>query len=135
MLQTPPSLEWKGDDVLKTESVRDLVSASVGVWTRSNSEWSGLYIRDPLSTPKSAVTIFVDGLDKLDVTPKPAFTYKTAGDSDSIHADFDTWDTQNPSDDIVNVDLEKVDEHVSCNIFLCCIKFQGFLNFFKNWNN
>ncbi|KAL5282796.1 ATP6AP2 family protein [Megaselia abdita] len=119
VLQSPSSLEWKGNDVLKTDSVKDLVSASVGSWACSNSEFGGLYIRDPFSTPKSSVTVFVDGLDSLSVTAKPQKTYKTVGDSYSIPADFDIWDSEKPSDDIVNVDLEKVDEHSEtfANIF------------------
>lgn len=98
---------------MKTGSIRDVICASVGAWTSSNSEWGGLYVRDPLSTPKSAATIFVDGLESLSVASKPQKTYRTVGDSEIIPADFDIWDSEKPSDDIVNVDLEKVDEHVS----------------------
>lgn len=101
---------------MRTSSVRDLVCAAVGAWTHANSEWTGLYIVDPLSTPKSSVTVFVDGLESLSVASKPTKTYKTVGDSEIIPADFDNWDSEKPSDDIVNVDLEKVDENVS---FLC----------------
>lgn len=98
---------------MKTGSVRDVVSASVGTWTHTNSEWGGLYIKDPLFTPKSSVTIFVDGIESLRVLAKPHKIYRTVGDSETIPADFDIWDSEKPSDNIVNVDLEKVDEHVS----------------------
>lgn len=120
-------MEWKGDDVLKTGSVRDVVCASVGGWTETNSVWGGLYIRDPLSTPKSSVTMFVDGIDSLtlSVSVKPQKMYKTVGDSETIPADFDIWDSEKPSDDIVNVDLEKVDEHVSFTKYCLWLTLTG----------
>lgn len=99
---------------MKTASVRDVICASVGAWTPANTEWRGLYITDPLSTPKSSVTIVVDGLESLSVSSKPHKTYRTVGDSETIPADFEIWNSEKPSDDIVNVDLEKLDEHVSC---------------------
>lgn len=103
--------------MLKTGSVKDLVSASIGIWTSTNSEWGGLYISDPLSFPTSSVTILIDGIVSLVLPSKSLKTYRTVGDSETIPADFDIWDTERPSDDIVNVDLEKVDEHVSLYIY------------------
>lgn len=102
---------------MRTVSVRDVVCASVGAWTPANSEWRGLYVTDPLSTAKSSLTILIDGIESLSVSAKPHKTYKTVGESDTIGADFDIWNSEKPSDDIVNVDLEKVDEHVSFTLY------------------
>ncbi|KAJ6638286.1 ATPase H(+)-transporting accessory protein 2 [Pseudolycoriella hygida] len=66
ILQSPKSLSFKGNDRLDSESLADVLAASLGFSVTHPCDWKGLYINDPFSPAKGVVAIVVDGVNEFD---------------------------------------------------------------------
>ncbi|CAB3235562.1 unnamed protein product [Arctia plantaginis] len=65
VLYNPPSLKFSRTAKTLESVLKEIISASLGLSVDENTEWKGLYVLDPFSTPEAAVTVFVDGVSDL----------------------------------------------------------------------
>lgn len=65
VLSSPKSVEFKGNSDLPSESLSEVLSATLGYSIQSSNVWDGLYVNDPFNTAKSVVSIVVEGADDL----------------------------------------------------------------------
>jgi hypothetical protein len=65
VLSSPKSVEFKGNSDLPSESLSEVLSATLGYSIQSSNVWDGLYVNDPFNTAKSVVSIVVEGSDDL----------------------------------------------------------------------
>lgn len=50
---------------MPSESLSDVLSATLGYSVQSSKVWDGLFVNDPFKTAKSVVSIVVEGVDDL----------------------------------------------------------------------
>lgn len=65
VLNTPKSIEFKGNSDLPAESLSEVLSATLGYSIQSSNIWDGLYVNDPFNTAKSVVSVVVEGAGDL----------------------------------------------------------------------
>lgn len=65
MLNSPKSVEFKGESELSAESLSDVLSATLGYSIDGLQSFDGLYMNDPFNTAKSVVSVVVEGVDSL----------------------------------------------------------------------
>lgn len=65
VLNSPKSIDFKGTSSLPSESVSEVLAASLG-YSVSGSKWDGLYVNDPFNSAKGVVSIVVEGVEDLD---------------------------------------------------------------------
>lgn len=66
ILQSPKSLSFKGTDRLESESLADVLAASLGFSVTHPSDWKGLYINDPFNPATGVVAVVIDGPNNFD---------------------------------------------------------------------
>lgn len=57
---------FKGHDPLKETLLTDLYSASLSFTIEQDSNWNGMYLKDPFHLPETLVVTFVEGISSLD---------------------------------------------------------------------
>lgn len=65
MLSSPKSIEFKGTSDLPSESLSDVLAATLGYSINASPAWDGLFVNDPFSTAKSVVTVVIEGAEDL----------------------------------------------------------------------
>ncbi|CAH0399151.1 unnamed protein product [Chilo suppressalis] len=65
VLHSPKSLKFTGSSKTLESQLKEIFSASLGLSVEENSEWNGLSIVDPFSTPEAIVEVYVDGVSSL----------------------------------------------------------------------
>ncbi|CAG9787251.1 unnamed protein product [Diatraea saccharalis] len=65
ILHSPKSLKFSGSMKTLESQLKEVFSASLGLSVEENSEWNGLSINDPFSTPEAVVEVYVDGVSTL----------------------------------------------------------------------
>jgi renin receptor len=71
ILQSPKSLSFKGNDRLESESLADVLAASLGFSVTHPSDWKGLYINDPFAPATGVVAVVIDGVNSFDHVNSP----------------------------------------------------------------
>ncbi|CAO1433769.1 unnamed protein product [Diamesa serratosioi] len=108
ILNSPKSIDFKGSSSLTSDSVSEVLAASLG-YSVSGSNWDGLFVNDPFNTAKGVLSVVVEGVESLDF--KDAKTYNLIGDynfEDALHSKV-----LEHSDLAVDVDIvDKLDEPV-----------------------
>lgn len=67
VLNTPKSIEFKGDSEVPAESLSSVLSATLGYSIDGLSSWDGLFVNDPFNAAKSVVSVVVEGVDSLNL--------------------------------------------------------------------
>jgi hypothetical protein len=67
VVNSPKSIEFKGTSDLPSESLSEVLAATLGYSIQSSKVWDGLYVNDPFNTAKSVVTVVVEGADDLKI--------------------------------------------------------------------
>jgi len=108
ILQSPKSLSFKGNDPLESESLADVLAASLGYSVTHPSDWSGLYINDPFSPATAVVAVVIDGISEFDhiVTPKTN-TYELIGSGAGAEESLDSlvFRVQEHNAEAIDLDL------------------------------
>jgi len=65
VLNRAPSLLFKGHDILKESTLREVYAAALGFSTEHFSNWRGMYLTNPFEVAKAIVTIYVDGVSDI----------------------------------------------------------------------
>lgn len=80
-MKYPDSLSFKSDEKLDSESLGDVVAASLGHCVDDEApRWNGLFINDVFSLPQCAMVVIVQGVDSLNFNSKVK-TYPMVGSS------------------------------------------------------
>jgi len=58
-------MSFKGQEQLDSESVADVLAATLGFSVSHPSEWKGLYINDPFSPATGVVAVVIDGVNQF----------------------------------------------------------------------
>lgn len=102
ILQSPPSIEFKGSDSLESETLSDVFAASIGYSVENPSGWNGLYINNPFNTPKSLLIVYVDGVEKLNLDKSKNYRLIGSASGDSLNQ---LSSTVRQSNSVVDLDL------------------------------
>lgn len=65
VLNSPKSIDFKGSSSLPSESVSEVLAASLG-YSVSGSKWDGLFVNDPFNAAKGVLSVVVEGVESLD---------------------------------------------------------------------
>lgn len=65
ILHSPPSLKFTGSSKTLESLLKEIFSASLGLSVEESSDWNGLSIVDPFSTPEAIVEVYIDGVSSL----------------------------------------------------------------------
>ncbi|XP_013193957.2 ATPase H(+)-transporting accessory protein 2 [Amyelois transitella] len=65
ILYSPSSLKFSGGSELYESFLKEIYSASLGLSVEESSQWDGMYISDPFSTPEAVVEVYIDGATSL----------------------------------------------------------------------
>jgi len=84
VFDAPKSIEFKGSSELPSESLSEVLAATLGYSVESSPSWDGLYVNDPFNTAKSVVSVVVDGVDELSF--KGAKSFNLVGDNVNFEA-------------------------------------------------
>lgn len=106
ILQSPKSLSFKGNDRLDSESLADVLAASLGFSVTHPSEWKGLYINDPFSPATGVVAIVVDGVNNFDhVNSAKSHSYELVGSGAQESLDSLVFRVQEHNAEAIDLDL------------------------------
>ncbi|XP_017776064.1 PREDICTED: renin receptor [Nicrophorus vespilloides] len=77
VLTHPGSTIFKGHDHIKESLLPEVYSAALGFTTEQNSNWQGMFLKDPFNLAKAIVTVAVDGVTEIGQTEGHHFPMKT----------------------------------------------------------
>lgn len=66
-MNTPKSIELKGESYLTPEAVEDVHAASLGysITSDETNNWDGLVINDPFNMAQGVVNVVIDGVESM----------------------------------------------------------------------
>lgn len=106
ILKSPKSLSFKGNDRLDSESLADVLAASLGFSVTHPSDWTGLYINDPFSPASGVVAIVVDGVNNFDhVNSAKTHSYELVGSGAQESLDSLVFRVQEHNAEAIDLDL------------------------------
>ncbi|XP_026330186.1 renin receptor [Hyposmocoma kahamanoa] len=73
VLYSPDSIKFSSQTPIQESVLKEVFSASLGLSVEEDTEWNGLHIIDPFSTPEAAVEIYVDGVSSLETQKERRF--------------------------------------------------------------
>lgn len=106
ILHNPTSIDFKGSEKLESDSLSDVLSASLGYTVAHPSAWSGLYINKPFNLPDNIVAVVVDGVEQLKIQQDKSPQYSIIG-STSGSAINDFIETVEQHGRVVDIDLKQ----------------------------
>lgn len=65
ILSSPKSVEFKAPNDLPSESLSDVLAATLGYSVSSSLKWNGLFINDPFNTADAVIAVVVEGAEQL----------------------------------------------------------------------
>lgn len=98
-------MTFKGNDALSSESLGDVLAATIGYSTVHPSDWTGLYITDPFNPARGVVALLVDGIDKLNLDGAKPITFEVDGNDDDESLDSLLFRVQEHNSAAVDLDL------------------------------
>ncbi|XP_037030067.1 ATPase H(+)-transporting accessory protein 2 [Bradysia coprophila] len=106
ILQSPKSLSFKGNDRLESESLADVLAASLGFSVTHPSEWKGLYINDPFNPATGVIAVVVDGVNSFDhVNSAKTHSFDLVGSGAQESLDSLVFRVQEHNAEAIDLDL------------------------------
>lgn len=117
IVQSPKSVLFKGSEKLESESLGDVLAASLGYSVEQSSNWKGLFIADPFNTVSGVVALVVDGIDNINVGKTT--TYELTGTDSKESLDSLLYRVRSAVDLDLSQGLDAVSSSIS--VILCRI--------------
>jgi len=106
ILQSPKSLSFKGHDRLESESLADVLAATLGFSVTHPCDWKGLYINDPFSPAAAVVAVAIDGVNTFDhVNTAKTSSYELSGSGAQESLDSLVFRVQEHNAEAIDLDL------------------------------
>jgi renin receptor len=106
ILKCPKSVSFKGNDRLESESLADVLAATLGYSVTHPSDWTGLYINDPFNPASAVVTVVVDGVEEFNhVTSEKTYSYELIGSGAQESLDSLVFRVQEHNAEVIDLDL------------------------------
>jgi len=112
ILSTPKSLSFKGNDVLRSNDVGEVLSAAMGNPVSGDAQWGGLIINDPFNLPKGIVAVLIEGTNHISMDANIK-SYDIDGSSsyESMNAVSEELEASNVK--VCDINLDEIDETVT----------------------
>ncbi len=99
-------MSFKGNDQLESESLADVLAASLGYSVTNPSDWKGLYINDPFNPATGVVAVVIDGINSFDhVNSAKTHSYELAGSGAQESLDSLVFRVQEHNAEAIDLDL------------------------------
>ncbi|KAG4067977.1 hypothetical protein HA402_010663 [Bradysia odoriphaga] len=106
ILQSPKSLSFKGNDRLESESLADVLAASLGFSVTHPSDWKGLYINDPFNPATGVIAVVFDGVNSFDhVNSAKTHSFELVGSGAQESLDSLVFRVQEHNAEAIDLDL------------------------------